>query len=418
MEEPPLSTYDFVTDEPSRDIPDNYLKETAVTSINKKYLNDTLIYDLWQQGYYGKGTKIAVIDSGVDSGHEDLNIYKTIDCISKVNEGCFETDGDEDSQFHGTHVSGIINAQHNNKGIDGVAPLADVYVLKIAKTTSSGYLFYDKAYENAVDWAIKNNIQIINFSIGFEKEKPDLAQKIKEALNKGIIFVAAAGNNGRSKYAFKGTTVDFPANVDGVIAVSATTDKDNLNAGSSIGPEVYIAAPGYGINSTVPISKDNTDYFKNIDDNSKTVTYYWDKNNPEGYQQLSGTSMASPVVAGTLALLKEKYPNADSERLKEYLRFMTYYNNSSKLNERNDPITNLKRNDEFGYGFLQAEIGRTTVKKLVLEETTKIYDIPDTKYYTGATISPQTVTVVREGERGTRFYGWYEIKNLFRVQMD
>lgn len=393
---------------------EGYKVTKDITPIYKDYLADTLITELWQQGYYGKGVKIAVIDSGVDSNHEDLKISKALDCFSDISKGCVPIQSDEDSQYHGTHVSGIINAQHNNLGTKGVAPLAELYSLKISKKENNNLLFDSKAYENAIDWAINNGVQIINLSSGFQ-DFP-LAAKINDAVTKGISFVVSAGNEGRSGYTQDYTnpnsysTLTYFAKLSGVIAVSNAKNPSTLSLSSSIGPDVFIAAPGTGINSTVPKSKDNSNYFRTVDDKTKTVTEEWDETTSEGYQQLNGTSMAAPVVAGTLALLKEKYPNANSNKLKEYLRIMSKYVSGDGLNERTDPATNQRRNDEFGYGFLQAEIGKATVKKITLNETAKIYELPDEKYYTGANVTPQTVNVVREGVKGTKQEGWLEIQ--------
>lgn len=387
-----------------------YENVNAIMPINNTYTNDVLVREIWNQGYKGKGVKIAIIDSGVDSEHPDLKISKTINCISDLS-GCFESYADFDSQYHGTHVTGIINAQHNNGiGIDGIAPSAEMYVLSISSYKDGHLIFNNKAYVNAIKWARENDVDIINFSMGFD-EIPELTEEINKAIDEGILFVASASNDGRAEYKEKETTVDYPGTLDGVIAVSnVNNDLKTINVSSSIGKEVFIGAPGEGINSTFPRFHDTDMYTWEVNSTEKKTYHIWDENNPEGYQQLSGTSQAAPIVAGILALLKEKYPTATSEELKDYLTFMAKYTKGEGLKERIDEKYNRKRNDEFGFGVVQAEIGKTIEKNITIKNEVTVYNLPNEKYKTELSLAPQTVSAIREGEIGTELEGWFEVK--------
>ncbi|MFC2032325.1 S8 family serine peptidase [Chloroflexota bacterium] len=215
----------------------------------------------------GTGVKIAIIDSGVDYDHPDLN-DNYAGGWDFVNN-----DGDPmDDDGHGTHVAGTIAAEDNNVGVVGVAPEARIYALKVLGADGSG------SYSDviaALEWAVDNGIQVTNNSYG---SSSDPGETVKEAFDNayaaGVLHVAAAGNNGVPPG--RGDNVIYPARWGTVIAVSAT-DGSNIRAKwSSTGPDVELAAPGVNINST---------------------------RLGGGYIGMSGTSMASPHVAGTAALV-------------------------------------------------------------------------------------------------------------------
>lgn len=204
--------------------------------------------------------KVAVIDTGIDLSHPDLknNIkggYNAIRPDKSVN----------DDNGHGTHVAGIIGAVHNSIGVVGVGPQIDLYAVKALNRNGSGWL---SDIIEGIDWAIANRMQVINMSLGSNSDSQSFHDAIIRANLAGIVQVAAAGNDGAA--------VDYPAAYPEVIAVSATDSTNTVASWSSRGPEVDVAAPGVGIYSTY---KGQT------------------------YRILSGTSMASPHIAGTLALI-------------------------------------------------------------------------------------------------------------------
>ena len=227
--------------------------------------------NLWEHSTQGKNVKIAVIDSGCDIHHESLK-----DSIVGVRNFTDE-DGKNpniviDRVGHGTHVTGTIAASGNNTNIMGVAPKVDIYVLKAIDRTGSGKLSW---VINAIYYAIEQKVDIISMSLGMPKSTEKLERAIKEAINKDILIVCAAGNEG------DGNANDFeysyPAAYPEVIAVGAV-DKKGVPANfSNANLVIDVVAPGVDILSTYP-------------DNQFAV--------------LSGTSMAAPHVSGSLALLK------------------------------------------------------------------------------------------------------------------
>jgi len=221
-------------------------------------------------GNKGAGVKIAIIDSGVDYNHPDLNANFDPDLLGYdfVNKDDYPMDDDG----HGTHVAGTIAAEDNGVGVVGVAPEAKLYALKVLGADGSG------AYSDviaALQWAVYNGIQVTNNSYG---SSGDPGETVKAAFDNayaaGVLHVAAAGNNGNPPG--RGDNVIYPARWESVIAVAATDESDNRARWSSTGLDVELSAPGVNINSTLPSG---------------------------GYGWGSGTSMASPHVAGTAALV-------------------------------------------------------------------------------------------------------------------
>jgi subtilisin family serine protease len=207
----------------------------------------------------GQGVKVAVIDTGIDYTHPDLApVYK-----GGYNAVTGGTDP-KDDQGHGTHVSGTVAAARDLKGVVGVAPKVELYVVKVLDKNGSGQYSW---IVDGIEWAIKNNIKVINMSLGGRTGTDALAQVMKKAKEAGIAVVCAAGNDSGA--------VNFPAKYPEAIAVSASDSSDKLASFSSKGPEIVVIAPGVSVYST---------------------------KKGGGYTSMSGTSMASPHVAGLAAL--------------------------------------------------------------------------------------------------------------------
>lgn len=211
----------------------------------------------------GDPVKVAIVDTGIDRTHPDLQA-NLMGGYNAINPALSWTD----DNGHGTHVAGIVAAIDNTIGVIGVAPNADLYGVKVLNKRGSGYV---SDIIEGIDWAIANDIDVINMSLGSTSYSATFEAACTRAIDAGIVVVAAAGNAGTS-----GGAVSYPARYPGVIAVSATDSSNTLAYFSSWGPDVDIAAPGVSILSTY---KGGT------------------------YATMSGTSMASPHVAGVAALI-------------------------------------------------------------------------------------------------------------------
>ena len=269
----------------------------------------------------GTGVKIGIIDSGINYYHPDLN-----DNFDSANLGYdfYYYDYDPmDVYGHGTHVAGTACAEDNDNGnvdpklgVVGVAPECNLYSLRVLNENGVGYWSDIIA---AVEWStgalmqIENvfigeiltvqgtKMDVINLSLG---QARDPGSAVKQAFDnaeaQGVVIVAAAGNSGTVNG--KGNNVIYPAKYDSVIAVAATDSNNNRASFSSTGDTVEIAAPGVSVYSTW---NDNAGYY----DPQPTCTgILLDINGdgqPDGecYKYGSGTSMASPHVAGVAALV-------------------------------------------------------------------------------------------------------------------
>ncbi|MGQ9633720.1 MAG: S8 family serine peptidase [Bryobacteraceae bacterium] len=219
-------------------------------------------------GNMGAGIKVCVIDSGIDKDHPDLS--------SNYKGGYDYVNGDDDpadDNGHGTHVAGTIAAVLDGAGVVGVAPSAEIYAYKVLGANGSGKFSDVIAAVEAC--AALPGTKITNNSYGSSSDPGTLVQQaFDNAYTAGVLHVASAGNSGRPNGS--GDTVGYPAKYDSVIAVAATNSSNVRASWSSTGPAVELSAPGVSIYSTYP-------------DNS--------------YATLSGTSMASPHVAGAAALV-------------------------------------------------------------------------------------------------------------------
>lgn len=288
----------------------------------------------------GSGVKVAVLDTGIATGHPDLqsNIVGGFDFVSADGPGDYYTANDgngwdadpsdpgdwcdldasgnqrpngefDPSSWHGTHVAGTIAALQNNTdpgtggyvGVTGVAPLAQVVPIRVMGRCG-GYL---SDLVSAMKWAVgitvsgapanANPAKILNLSLGADQVcTTGLAAVVNEVTATGALVVAAAGNDNAS------ASGSFPANCSQTLAVAATDDNGLRAWFSNYGSLVDIAAPGVGVVSTY-----------NMGDTGPT---------DPAYARLSGTSMATPHVAGVAALVRAVNPALTSEQLSDVLR--------------------------------------------------------------------------------------------------
>lgn len=225
----------------------------------------------WKEGSNGIGIKVAVLDTGIDYTHPDLdaNVKGGVSLV-----GVQESTNPKlwkDKNGHGTWCAGIIAAENNTIGVVGVAPNASLYAVKVLRNDGTG------TYSDLIDgieWSVDNGMQVISMSLGGTTNSTALKEACDAAYGHGLILVAAAGNEGDGD-----PTTDevlYPAAYDSVIAVSATNASDIAPYWSSSGDEVELAAPGVNITSTW---LDGT------------------------YESHDGTSASCPHVSGTIALV-------------------------------------------------------------------------------------------------------------------
>lgn len=224
----------------------------------------------------GDGVRVAIVDSGVAADHEDIS-SKVVD---RVNFSDTQILGpqDYDGYGHGTHVAGIVAATADNSlGVAGVCPGCSILDAKVLNSSGSGS---SSGIAKGIDWAVGKGAKVINMSLGQRVSSRTLEAAVNNAWNQGVVIVAAAGNAGTQAQVYPGA---YP----NVIAVAATDNNDAKASFSTYGKWVDLAAPGVNVYSTLP--------------NYTSALATQDKLSP-GYDILSGTSMASPMVAAVAAL--------------------------------------------------------------------------------------------------------------------
>lgn len=240
----------------------------------------------------GEGVKVAVIDTGIDMNHPDLKdkIKGTINIFDKTTRDVTDVYG------HGTHVAGLIAGE-----LTGVAPNVDLYIANVLNDKGLGRVV---DILDGVTYAINSNVDILCMSLGVNKKLPQiLEERIKRAVNKGTIIVCATGNNGKQ-------SVAYPASYDFVVGVGGVNQDLKRADFSNYGFDMDIVAPSVDILSTWKDGK---------------------------YAYMSGTSTASPLVAGGLALIKSYYRKQGIEITPTQIKEMI-----TKLN--------TKKNRFLGYG--------------------------------------------------------------------
>jgi subtilisin len=270
---------------------------------------------------------VAVIDTGIQTNHPDLNVVGGYNCQSGRSY--------DDGNGHGTHVAGTIGAKDDGIGVVGVAPGARLWAVRVLNNQGSGSW---SSIICGIDWVTKNKatIEVANMSLGGTSSKPNgsgcstgeaLHDAICKSVAAGVTYVVAAGNDSKDASGF------VPAAYDEVITVSALADFDGKPGGlgkatcrsdeddtlanfSNYGPAVDLIAPGVCILST------------------------W---KGSGYNTISGTSMASPHVAGAAALYKSSHPSDSPAQVKSALLSAgtTDWNNSDDKDSTKEKLLNV-----------------------------------------------------------------------------
>jgi len=216
-------------------------------------------------GSTGSGADVAIIDTGIDEDHPDLQANlgagKAYAVCDGSNGSTCNNDWDDDND-HGTHCAGIADAVDNTEGVVGVSTEATLHAVKVLDSGGGGN-FSDVAA--GIEYVADQGWDVASMSLGASSGAQTVKDACTYADNNGVLLVASAGNSGPCS-----DCVGYPAAYSEVVAVSSTDSDDSLSSFSSTGPEVELAAPGGSIYSTIP----------------------------GGYDTFSGTSMACPHVSG------------------------------------------------------------------------------------------------------------------------
>lgn len=249
----------------------------------------------WAAGYDGKGTKVAVLDTGVDAEHPDLKGRVA------ASENFTDSDSTDDRQGHGTHTISTVGGSGAASGgkKKGVAPGADLLAGKVLNDSGSGAESWIIA---GMQWAVDQKADVVSMSLG-SPEPTDCTDPMSVAAeelaqNKGTLFVIAAGNSGPTF-----NTVSSPGCAPSVLTVGAVDRDDTTAQFSSRGPVIgshtlkpEIAAPGVAISAAAAGGR-----------------------GIYAYRTMSGTSMATPHVAGAAAVVKQRHPDWTAQQIKAAL---------------------------------------------------------------------------------------------------
>ncbi|WP_424357054.1 S8 family serine peptidase [Methanocella sp. MCL-LM] len=274
----------------------------------------------WNSGYTGKGVKVAVIDTGIDGSHPDLNGNKIVGWVDYTQGKTTPYD----DHGHGTHVAGTIagtGAADSGK-YKGVAPEASVMGIKVLGKDGSGS---NSNILKGIDWAVQNNADIISMSLGSSSHSQASDDAIKRAVDAGVTVIVAAGNSGPNA-----KTVACPGDSPYAITVGATDRNDQIASFSSRGPTYdgrtkpdvtnmgvgLVAAKATGVASSKPVG--------------------------QYYQAMSGTSMATPMTSGVAALLLQAKPDLTPAQMKD------------ALTKTAKPLGSGVPNNNYGYGRVDA----------------------------------------------------------------
>lgn len=317
-----LYTYNYVTKGLAIKIPDENVLEILKRNPNVEYIGQDMIVSIFsnqkvftqinhqelpmgidrvdgdlsptRNNINSINADIAVLDTGIDLDHEDLNVYQQISFIPNTNSA-------DDDHGHGTHIAGIAAAKNNELGTVGIAPGARLWAVKVLEETGIGDM---STLVKGLDYVAENadQIDVAVLSLGCECKSNALDIAVNNVVNLGVTLVVAAGNDGTNAETFS------PANNPNVITVSAIVDTDGKCGGNgqstSYGQDDTLATfSNYG--DIVDISAPGVEIFSTYKSNS--------------YTSLSGTSMAAPHVAGAAALYKSIHQDATPSEIKNHL---------------------------------------------------------------------------------------------------
>lgn len=248
--------------------------------------------------------KVCVIDTGFNLGHPDLPDQNN----GVTGQGNNSQVGNwyNDGNGHGTHVAGTIAALANNEGVVGVYPGVDLHIVKIFN--DSGQWTFASDLIDGITQCQNAGSDVVNMSLGGGSSSTAERNAMQTFVDQGVMLVAAAGNDGNS-------SLSYPASYDAVISVAAVDSSENRASYSQYNSQVEIAGPGSSVLSTWPVNTYNT---------------------------ISGTSMATPHVAGAAALVWSFFPQCSNEQIR------------SALNETAKDKGSAGRDNFYGHGIVKA----------------------------------------------------------------
>ncbi|WP_408006248.1 S8 family peptidase [Pseudalkalibacillus sp. A8] len=259
---------------------------------------------MWDLGYKGDGVVVAILDTGCQPNHPDLQ-KRIIGGRNFTPDHNGDPRNYSDNHFHGTHVAGTIAAELNGQGVAGAAPKANLLILKVIR--SNGTSSYDsliRGIHYAINWRgpNKERVRVISMSLGGPVHDPRLHSAVRRAVSKNILVVCAAGNLGDGiANSFEHT---YPGFYPEVVCVGALTKDGKPATFTNTNDQIDLVAPGVNILSTYIGTR---------------------------YAELSGTSMATPHVAGAAALLIQGYEEKLNRKLTEREIYNLLINNTQKL---------------------------------------------------------------------------------------
>ncbi len=257
---------------------------------------------------------IAIVDTGIDTDHPDLKPQLVSGWNTIANNAVVK-----DDNGHGTHCGGIAAAAGNNgTGIVGLAPNVKIMPVKVMNASGQGSSLN---IATGIRWAADRGAHVISLSLGTSMGSSIIRESLVYAVNKGATIVAAMGNDGGQVRNYPAT---YAAEIDGVVAVGATDRGDSRAYFSNYGSWITVTAPGYQILSTLP--------------------RYAVQGNPSGqaYGEYSGTSMATPYVAGLAGLLKSQQQSRGPTDIK------------AAIIQGTDDLGSRGFDTQFGYGRINA----------------------------------------------------------------
>ena len=278
--------------------------------INRESKSHIQAVDAWKIEEGSKNIIVAVIDTGIDPNHKSLSTNIWHDTAEKKPEifgWNFVSDqpNPNDEHGHGTHVAGIIGAiTDSTSGVSGVAHRVSIMPVKYYSDANPGAVNLKNTIK-AINYAVEHGARIINYSGGGPEFSEDEYLAIKRAESKGILFVAAAGNEHQNTDQTENYYYPSAYRLSNIISVAATDIHNNLLASSNWGKNVDVGAPGENIFSTLPGGK---------------------------YGYMTGTSQATAFVTGLAALLLAKDPSLTPQQVKTLI--MASVDHFSQLKNR------------------------------------------------------------------------------------